>query len=100
MFRTLEVSDERFEFDGLRFVTVKSPSLGQRADLTLFVPPQAQGRGQVPVVILLHGIYGSHWAWALKGGAHRTAARMITAGELPPMVLAMPSDGLWGEGSG
>ena len=100
MFRTLEVSDERFEFDGLRFVTVKSPSLGQRADLTLFVPPQAQGRGQVPVVILLHGIYGSHWAWALKGGAHRTAARMITAGELPPMVLAMPSDGLWGDGSG
>ncbi len=100
MFRTFEISDERFEFDGLRFVTVKSPALGHRADLTLFVPPQAQGWRDVPVVILLHGIYGSHWGWALKGGAHRTAARMIAAGELPPMVLAMPSDGLWGDGSG
>lgn len=99
-FRTIEISEPRFEFDGLRFVTVKSTALGQRADLTLFVPPQATGRSDVPVVILLHGIYGSHWAWALKGGAHRTAERMIAAGELPPVVLAMPSDGLWGDGSG
>lgn len=98
-FRTIEISEPRFEIDGLRFVTVKSPALGQRADLTLFVPPQAAGLRDVPVVILLHGIYGSHWAWALKGGAHRTAARMIAAGELPPLVLAMPSDGLWGDGS-
>src|SRR5262249_27299910 len=54
----------------------------------------------IPLVILLHGVYGSHWAWALKGGAHRTAARMIDKRELPAMVLAMPSDGLWGDGSG
>ncbi len=100
MFRTFESSDERFEFDGLRFVTVKSAALGHRADLTLFVPRQVQGWHDVPVVILLHGIYGSHWGWALQGGAHRTAARMIAAGELPPVVLAMPSDGLWGDGSG
>jgi len=25
---------------------------------------------------------------------------LIVAGEIPPLVLAMPSDGLWGEGSG
>jgi hypothetical protein len=24
---------------------------------------------------------------------------MIAAGEIPPLVLAMPSDGLWGDGS-
>jgi S-formylglutathione hydrolase FrmB len=54
----------------------------------------------VPLVILLHGVYGSHWGWALRGGAHRTAARMMECGEIPPMILAMPSDGLWGEGSG
>ena len=94
-FRTIEISEPRFEAEGLRWVTVKSRALGHRADLTLFVPGQAASAGNLPVVILLHGVYGSHWAWALKGGAHRTAARMI-----PPMVLAMPSDGLWGDGSG
>jgi len=99
-FRTIEISDPRFEHDCLRWVTVKSRALQHRADLTLFVPPQAGSLKDVPVVILLHGVYGSHWAWALKGGAHRTAARLIEAREIPPMVLAMPSDGLWGDGSG
>jgi S-formylglutathione hydrolase FrmB len=99
-FRTVEISEPRFEADGLRWVTVKSHALKQRADLTLFVPSQAKSRSNVPLVILLHGVYGSHWAWALKGGAHRTAARLIESHQIPPMVLAMPSDGLWGDGSG
>src|SRR5678810_247083 len=99
-FRTVEISESRFEADGLRWVTVKSSALNQRADLTLFVPSQATSRSNVPLVILLHGVYGSHWAWALKGGAHRTAARLIESHQIPPMILAMPSDGLWGDGSG
>ncbi len=99
-FRTIEISDPRFEAEGLRWVTVKSGALKHRGDLTLFVPRQAGGNTNIPVVILLHGVYGSHWAWALKGAAHRTAARLIEAQEIPPMVLAMPSDGLWGDGSG
>jgi len=99
-FRTVEISEPRFEADGLRWVTVKSPALRHRADLTLFVPSHAKSESNVPVVLLLHGVYGSHWAWALKGGAHRTAARLIESHQIPPMVLAMPSDGLWGDGSG
>ena len=99
-FRTIEVSDPELAPEGLVFVTVKSAALGQRADLTLFVPRQAEGLGGVPIFILLHGVYGSHWAWAFKGGAHRTAQRLIDAGDIPPLVLAMPSDGLWGDGSG
>lgn len=99
-FRTIEISDPRFEKEGLRHVTVKSPALGQRADLSVYVCEGAHHARRVPLVILLHGVYGSHWAWALKGGAHRTAARLCAAGTIPPMVLAMPSDGLWGDGSG
>lgn len=104
MFRTLEVSDPALSPPGLRFVTVKSAALGQRADLLLFVPRQAAQRRPVqpplPLVLLLHGVYGSHWAWAFQGGAHLTAQRLIDSGEIPPLVLAMPSDGLWGDGSG
>lgn len=97
------MSDARFESAGLRWVTVKSPSLRQRVDLTLFVPEQAGRAGasrHLPLVILLHGVYGSHWAWALKGGAHRTAVELIETRQIAPMVLAMPSDGGWGDGSG
>ena len=100
MFRTLEVSDPALAPAGLRFVTVKSAALGQRADVLLFVPPQAATLQDVPLVLLLHGVYGSHWAWAFKGGAHLTAQRLIDEGTIPPLVLAMPSDGLWGDGSG
>lgn len=95
-FRTIEFSDPRFEPAGLRFITVGSPALRGRGDICLALP-QAPAK-DLPLVILLHGVYGSHWAWALKGGAHTTLARL--ANELPPMALAMPSDGLWGDGSG
>ncbi len=97
-FRTIEVSDPAFESEGLRHVTVKSAALKRRADLTLWIP--AHTGGPLPLVILLHGVYGSHWAWAWKGGAHRTAAGLTEQGIIRPMILAMPSDGLWGDGSG
>jgi putative tributyrin esterase len=96
-FRTIEVSDPRFEHEGLRHVTVKSAALRGRADLTVWVP---DNEAPVGLVILLHGVYGSHWCWAMRGGAHRTAARLVAAGEIPPFVLAMPSDGLRGDGTG
>jgi enterochelin esterase-like enzyme len=99
-FRTLESSDPSIALDGLRFATVKSKALGRRADVTLFVPPAARGVADVPIVVLLHGVYGSHWAWALKGAAHLTTARLIDEGTLPPVALLMPSDGLWGDGAG
>jgi enterochelin esterase-like enzyme len=59
----------------------------------VFVPPGTHH--DLPLVLLLHGVYGSHWAWANNGGAHRTAARLIESGLMRPMVLAMPSDGIW-----
>ena len=99
-FRTIELSDPRFERDGLRFVTVKSPSLRRRADITIWIPDIPKDDRQRALVILLHGVYGSHWGWTMKGGVHRTAASLIDRREIPPMVLAMPSDGLWGDGSG
>jgi putative tributyrin esterase len=100
MFRTIELPDDRFVVERLVPITVKSRALKRRVDMTLWSPDCARGKSNLPIVILLHGVYGSHWAWSLKGGAHRTAARMIESGELPPSILAMPSDGLFGDGSG
>ena len=91
----LEVSDPRFELDGIRHVTVTSAALGGRGDVSVYVPrARAQGISS-PVVLLLHGAISSHWAWFGKGGAHRTARRLAAAGTIRPMVLACPSDGLW-----
>lgn len=99
-YANLELSDPAFEHDHLRMVTFQSPALGRRGDYSLYVPPGIDGLSSIPAVILLHGVYGSHWAWALKGGAHLLANQMIESGDLPPMLLIMPSDGLWAEGSG
>ena len=99
MFRTIETADSRIEFEGLRFVTVKSRALAGRGDITLFAPREAEAMKDVPLVTLLHGVYGSHWGWAMKGFAHRTLQRLVSSGEIPAMALAMPSDGLWGDGS-
>lgn len=85
-------------FQGLSFITVKSNALKKRADLTVYTPPNTES--VLPIVILLHGVYGSHWAWALKGKVHETAQKMIDTGQIKPMILVMPSDGLYGDGSG
>src|SRR5215207_499714 len=98
-FRTVEVSDAAYEQEGLRFITAKSRHLKGRGDVCLFVPGEAGVQPSLPVTILLHGVYGSAWNWPLKTGVHRMAAEMIGKGLLAPMVLAMPSDGLWGDGS-
>lgn len=98
-FRTLEISDPALSGPGVSFVTVKSAALQRRVDLTVFVPPGVEAE-TLPLVILLHGVYGSHWAWLFKGAAHQVLTRLMDEEGLPPMMLAMPSDGLWGDGSG
>ena len=99
-FASVELSDPRFERDGLRVMTVRSGALGRRADICFWVPPIRTSQATLPLMILLHGSGGSAWSWPLKGAAHLTASELIEAGEIAPVALAMPSDGLWGMGSG
>lgn len=95
-----QLSNPTNEFDHLRFITVKSKALRRRADMTVYVPSSTQSVDTLDVVILLHGVYGSHWAWAMNAGVHKTAERLIQQGKMRPIVLVMPSDGLHGNGSG
>lgn len=98
-FRTIEISNPAFESDHLRNITVKSKYLKGRGDICVFVPPGIELMMDVPLIILLHGVYGSSWSWSRSGGVHLTALNMIREKTIPPMVIAMPSDGLWGDGS-
>lgn len=84
----------------VRQLTFRSPALGRRGDVTLYIPEAASDKEHVSLLLLLHGVYGSHWAWTLSGKVHLTAARMIATGQIEPIVIAMPSDGLFGDGSG
>lgn len=84
--------------EALQVLTFESEALRGRGDITVFVPPGKHH--DLPLVLLLHGVYGNHWAWANNGGAHRTASRLIERGLMRPMILAMPSDGVWGGGEG
>lgn len=97
LFFTTERSNPGFGWSGLTYFTVKSPALGRRADVTVYMAENLPT--PCPIVILLHGVYSSHWAWALNGGVHETMHRLIAAGLVRPMLLVMPSDGLWGDGS-
>ena len=96
----VELSDPEFERDHLRLLTFKSPALKGRGDVTIFVPPGCEEKEGLPLILLLHGVYCSHWAWALKGGAHLTALGLIEQRLMAPAVIAMPSDGLRGDGTG
>lgn len=97
-FRTTEVSDPRFESNNLRFITVKSENLKGRGDICTYFP-EKKTNTSLPIVILLHGVYGSSWSWAHQAGIHLYMQEWIKKEELPPMIIAMPSDGLWGDGS-
>jgi len=97
-FRTIELSDSIYE-NSLRFLTIKTPNLKGRGDICLFVPEVEEGITDLPIYILLHGVYGSAWIWAMKGGAAQTAQRLINEAQIKPAIIAMPSDGLWGDGS-
>tara|TARA_R110002124_G_scaffold85383_5_gene221679 strand:+ start:144 stop:965 length:822 start_codon:yes stop_codon:yes gene_type:complete len=100
-FFTTEISESKFENNHLRYVTVKSNNLGGRGDMTIFVPKGLEKtHGDIPIVTLLHGVYGSHWAWTMKAGVHWIAQRMIDMAEIAPMCIVMPSDGLFYDGSG
>lgn len=99
-FRTVKLSNKNYENAGLRFMTVKSTNLRGRGDICLFVPNVDQNEIDLPIYILLHGVYGSSWSWAMNGGAHHTAKGLMDKGTIRPAIIAMPSDGLWGDGSG
>lgn len=98
--RNIGISNPEFEIENLRYLTVESSYLKGRGDITVFVPPGCEQKENLPMVILLHGVNASHWAWTRHLNVHNIALKLINSGIIEPMVLVMPSDGLIGGGSG
>jgi putative tributyrin esterase len=86
--------------ESLRFLNFRGQALGSRGDVLLFTPPAMESLDRVPLLLLLHGVYGCQWNWWLNGGIDTIALEMLQDGTTVPMMIAMPSDGLWGDGSG
>ena len=84
----------------LRFLNFRSDALGGRGDVVLFTPTGHGSIERLPFLILLHGVYGCQWNWWLNGDIASTAVEMLRDGTMAPMLIAMPSDGLWGDGCG
>lgn len=81
-------------------ITLHSPALGRRGDISLYAPAGTDPEDPLPLVLLLHGVYGSHWSWHRQGDAPAVLDALCAVGAVRPCLLAMPSDGLFGIGSG
>ena len=86
--------------ENLRFLNFRGEALATRGDALLLTPTGLDDLRDVPLLILLHGVYGCQWNWWLNGAIDRTVKEMLRERTTVPMMIAMPSDGLWGDGSG
>ena len=74
-----------------------SPSLGQKRDLYVYLPPGFDPCRQYPVMLWLHGFTQDEHSFLV----HVTAQldHMIVSGRLPPVIVASPDGSLTGRGS-
>lgn len=89
----IEISEPKFTANNLTMLTLHSSHLNARQDVNVYCQPTNQNN--LPIVILLHGVYGSNWVWMNLGGVHQVYDTLRQQG-LTEFILVMPSDGgLW-----
>ncbi|EWH10704.1 putative esterase [Catenovulum agarivorans DS-2] len=93
----LEISNPAYTPDNTKFVTVHSSNLQRRHDIVLY-NSNAQGEN-LPVVVLMHGVYGNAWVWMYLGGIHLAYEKVQAELGGIEFILAMPSDGGLYDGS-
>ena len=83
-----------------------SPTLGQQRRMTVYLPPQYDGKKRFPVMYLLHGHGGDETAWGDLGRTSQIMDNLIAEGKCTPMIVVMPNGnptcnaapGWWHEG--
>ncbi|WP_020208792.1 alpha/beta hydrolase [Gilvimarinus chinensis] len=83
---------------GLKYITVHSSALKGRGNISCY--NTASRRKDLPIVVLLHGVYGNHWVWTNLGGAHTVYDSLRQNNAIDEMLLVMPEDGSYYAGSG
>ncbi|MGB5997175.1 MAG: alpha/beta fold hydrolase [Marinomonas sp.] len=95
--KRLEVSNPIYTPDNTQFLTIHSSHLERRHDVSVY-NVNAQGQN-VPIILLLHGVYGNHWVWMHLGGVHLVYEAIKRSHPRLDFVLVMPSDGGLQDGS-
>ena len=83
-----------------------SPTLGQQRRMTVYLPPQYDGKKRFPVMYLLHGWGGDETAWGDLGRTSQIMDNLIADCKAEPMIVVMPNGnptcnaapGWWHEG--
>lgn len=97
-FRSCEISSSNLTPPNLTSVTIKSRNLSGRGDMLIL--NQSAHIPSAPVIILLHGVYASNWAWQYSVGVEESLKSLQESClDLTDFVVVMPSDGLFGDGS-
>ena len=73
-----------------------SAALGHPLAYSIYLPPgyhdpRGDPPARYPVVYLLHGVGDSERSYPAWGAVEETADRLITAGQIPPMIIVMPN---------
>lgn len=99
-FERSSITNPVYTAPGVTFLSLKSSNLKGRGEISIYLPEKAKGSRDLPFIILLHGVYGSHFSWLYQAGVHLVLDKMMEDKLIGPFMLVMPSDGLRGDGSG
>lgn len=94
----IERSDPVLTEKNLTLLTVHASSLKGRGNVSVYNTDST--KKDIPVVILLHGVYGNNWVWMHLGGVHRVYEQLRAEQKINDMLLVMPEDGSYYCGSG
>jgi putative tributyrin esterase len=77
----------------------QSAALNARRVYRLLLP-DPRPEGNLPLLILLHGVHGSEIDWTEQGDVSQTMKALLGEEQIGPMAILMPSDGLTAIGTG
>ncbi|WNR42730.1 alpha/beta hydrolase [Paenibacillus roseipurpureus] len=78
---------------------IQSEALGSRRVYRLLLP-EPRPSGELPLLILLHGVHGSEIDWTEQGHVMQSMQALLNEKQVGPMAILMPSDGLSAIGTG
>ncbi len=76
-------------------VSIQSKILDREMKYSLYLPAGYSGEKQYPVLYLLHGYGGDQNDWWEHDDIADDADAMISAGEIPPMIIVTPDGATW-----